>query len=116
MRKSHSELKAEMLRDPLVKQEYEAMSGEFESIAQGQKEAADEADAMSTFEAAFHLAYAKATDALLAAVIEFECTTGRVVESIELQTLDVTQIQDRFPRHIRQTALRFLPKPGEVEW
>lgn len=72
------------------------------------------ADAMSALDPAFEAAYAKAADALLAATLEFERITGRIVGSIELQKLDITEVQDRAPRYLRQAALHFLPKPGEV--
>lgn len=71
---------------------------------------------MSALDPEFQDAYAKATAAMLAAVMEFECATGRIVDSIELQKMNVTQLQDHAPRHLRQPALNFLPTPGEVAW
>lgn len=42
------------------------------------------AEVMSALDPAFHDAYVKAAAALLAAVIEFERATGRIVDGIEL--------------------------------
>lgn len=74
------------------------------------------ADAMGALDPEFNDAYAKAADSLLAAVVEFERATGRIVDEIELQKINVTTIHDSVPRHLRHAALNFLPTPGEVDW
>lgn len=74
------------------------------------------ADAMSALDPRFHVAYAKASAALLEAVLEFERTTGRIVDGIELGYVDITRLADTARRTLRQTSLHFLPKPGEVDW
>lgn len=72
--------------------------------------------ALDAFDPKFQAAYTKATDALRDAVMEFERTTGRIVDSIELVQIDVSTIESKVPKTLRQTALHFLPKPGEVCW
>lgn len=73
------------------------------------------ANAMSAFEPAFNVAYQKAAGAIMEAVLEFERSTGRIVNELDLGNIDVTTIAG--PRsHIRQVDLRFLPTPGEVAW
>lgn len=74
------------------------------------------ADAMSALDEVFMEAYSKATKQMFEAVLEFERVTGRVVDSIALERIDVTQMKDQGRRFIRQASLHFLPKPGEVAW
>lgn len=74
------------------------------------------ADAMSALEPSFQEAYAKAADAVLAATMEFEHRTGRIVDSIELHKTDITRLHDSAPRYFRTATLNFLPTPGEVAW
>jgi hypothetical protein len=73
-------------------------------------------DAMSALDREFQAAYWKASDALLAAVLEFEQTTGRSVTEIALEMVDVTSMHDQVARAIRHVRLHFLPKPSEVDW
>lgn len=73
-------------------------------------------DAMSALDPAFHDAYVKAAAELLAAVMEFERATGRIVDGIELQTIDVTQLQNTAPQYVRHAAIKFLPTPGDVAY
>jgi hypothetical protein len=72
--------------------------------------------AMSALAPEFTQAYSKAAEQMLAAVLEFERVTGRVVDQIALERIDVTQLMTPGREFIRQTSLHFLPKPGEVAW
>lgn len=72
------------------------------------------ADGMSALKPEFVRAYESAAEAIYGAVLEFERVTCRVVDSITLQRIDVTEMTDPGPRLIRQAALHFLPTPGEV--
>jgi hypothetical protein len=71
---------------------------------------------MSALDREFQDAYTKASDALLAAVLEFEQTTGRSVTQLFLEMVDVTAMDDQAARAIRHARLHFLPKPSEVDW
>jgi hypothetical protein len=71
---------------------------------------------LSVDDPAFQRAYTKATDAMREAIMDFERATGRIVDTIELVKIDVSTIESSAPKTIRQTALHFLPKPGEVSW
>jgi hypothetical protein len=72
-------------------------------------------DALSPAATGFNEAVAKASNALLAAVQEFEKATGRTCDGIHLSTLDVTRIEDAEPRHIRQAGLAWLPTQAEID-
>lgn len=74
------------------------------------------ADAMSALAPEFMDAYSAAAQRIFDAVTEFERRTGRVVDSIALERIDVTMMSDPDRRMIRQASLHFLPKPGEVAW
>lgn len=74
------------------------------------------ADAMDALSQEFGAAYRDATAMLLQAVIDFERRTGRLVDSIALERIDVTQIESPVRQTLRQASLHFLPKPGEVAW
>jgi hypothetical protein len=74
------------------------------------------ADAMDATDPAFLTAYSEAAASLMRAVTDFELATGRVVDSISLETLDVTTLHDVAPRSVRTARLHFLPKPVEVSW
>lgn len=72
------------------------------------------ADAMDATELEFMKAYAIAGDAILQAVLDFERATGRVVDEIALERVDLTTIAAS--KTIRGASLHFLPKPSEVAW
>jgi hypothetical protein len=71
---------------------------------------------MSALAPEFSEAYFKAAERMLSAVLEFERVTGRVVDQIALERIDVTQLMTPGREFIRQASLHFLPKPGEVAW
>lgn len=52
---------------------------------------------------------------LLAAVVEFERATGRTVDGLSMQWIDVTQLNDAQPTHMRIAHLSWLPMPGEFD-
>lgn len=74
------------------------------------------ADAMSATDDRFVEAYVLACGQSLAAIMEFEKATGRIVDSISLEQISVTTVSDAVPKHIRSCLIHFLPKPGEVAW
>jgi hypothetical protein len=74
------------------------------------------ADAMSALAPEFHDAYSKAAKQIFDAVIAFERITGRVVDQIALDRVDVTKLMSPGREIIREASLHFLPKPSEVAW
>lgn len=74
------------------------------------------ADAMDGYTKEFGTLYAKAVDDMLAAIVQFEVATGRIVNQIELERLNVTRIASPAQEHMRHIRMHFLPKPGEVAW
>lgn len=72
--------------------------------------------AMSANDQQFGEAYGNAVQQMLAAVLQFELTTGRIVDEISLERVDVTTVAGGVPQHSRQVDMHFLPKPGEVAW
>lgn len=73
------------------------------------------AEAMSALAPAFNVAYADAARMLMAVVEKFEKDTGRVVDSIALDRIDISTIAS-VGRTVRQASLHFLPTPQEVAW
>ena len=69
--------------------------------------------ALKPTDSVFDEAYSKAVNALRDAVEAFEAATGRTVDGIEIQWIDVTSLQDERERHIREMKLSWLPMPGE---
>ena len=67
---------------------------------------------MRTFDPAFIAAHVKATGKLMDAVLEFEKTTGRLVDSISLVSIEVTEIQEPTRRYLRTASIECLPTPG----
>lgn len=74
------------------------------------------AEAMSALDPEFIAAYGAATAKIMDAVLEFERTTKRIVDEISIEHIDITTIEDKVPKHIRQAQIDFLPKPGEISW
>jgi hypothetical protein len=73
-------------------------------------------EAMSALTDEFKAAYSKASGNVLAAVLEFERITGRIVTDVDLARIDITQVGDEQRQFIREAAINFLPTPGEVAW
>lgn len=71
---------------------------------------------LSGAEPAFTEAYSKAVDAIKQAIIEFESATGRQVDSLDLDKLDVTTLGEAAQRLVRQVQLGVLPIHSEMAW
>jgi len=71
--------------------------------------------AMSPTTQKFSDLISQAQKTLMDAVTQFERETGRTVDGISLQWIEVTQISDPEPRHIRHAHLSWLPMPGEFD-
>ena len=73
-------------------------------------------EAMSALAPEFQEAYSKAVRQMLEAVTEFERVTGRTVDSVALERVNVTTVGSPAPQYVRQVTLHFLPRPDEVAW